>query len=132
MKKIKKFTTCMLALLFLFLFLKDKNTTQAFSTTGFPGVHVTPYQFVETLNLPEGTNHSYVVTHFGNRVAICPMSYSSYKVREGLFRFNNLMSNRNFYRETLHSVSYCTPAVYSQIVPNANFINGFPIMFIKQ
>ena len=132
MKKIKKFTICLLLLLSLFLFLKDKNTTQAFSATAFRGVHVTPYQSVETLNLPEGANRSFMVTHIGSRVVIYPINYTSYKNMEDLLRFNNPASNSKFYQKSSHSVSYCTPAVYSQIVPNANFMNGFPIMFIKQ
>ena len=128
----KKFTTCLLCLLTLFLFLKDKNTTQAFSATGCQGVHVTPYQFVETLNFPEGTDRSYMVTHIGSRVVIYPMNYTSYKNRKDPFRFNNLMSNSDFYQKTSHTASYCTPAVYRQVGPNANFINGFSNMFIKQ
>jgi len=131
MKKIRKITTCILALVSLCIFLKDKNTTQAFSATGFHGLQVTPYQFLETLHMPEGINRSYLVTHIGNRVVIYPVSYSSFKAREDIFRFDNLMSNRNFCQKTLHPASYCASAVYSQIVPNANFINDFPIMFIN-
>lgn len=120
----------MLALLPLFLFLKG-NTTHMFSYTGFQGTQSsTAYQSVQSPNLPKSTNRSYVVTHIGSRVVIYPVSNSLYKTRD-IFCFNNAGRNGNVYKES-QPASNCRPEVYSHIEPNANFMNGLPIMFIKQ
>ena len=43
----------------------------------------------------------------------------------------HLVATREFYADTLHTVCF-RKEIYSQVAPNANFINGFPIMLIKQ